>query len=197
MFNLKMPQSIFAHADGFLKAASKLHGDPPGDAFAALVINSAFACELYLKCLIHLETGQLFKDEHDLKKLFSKLSAGTQASIETKFDAAFKLPDYDLSKVPEHMRESAEQAIAMQPKNLREALKAGGSAFVRWRYLYEDETGKTSDIYSLFSRPGILRIEILTRKPEWALFRMTMQKFGDSRPTSPAPKKQGPDGSIG
>jgi HEPN domain-containing protein len=188
MFNLKIPQSIFAHADGFLKATQNLQ-KPQLDplCFAALVTNSAFASELYLKCLIHLETGQIYKDEHNLRKLFFRLKGKTQDAIEAKFAVEYEPHKMDISQVPEHLKAKAQLAAEILPKTLREALKEGALAFITWRYLYEDER-EIGDAFGLFPLPQILREEILTRKPEWRFFGISRQKWSGPQPTSPAPK---------
>jgi hypothetical protein len=186
VFGLKPPHSIFIHASGFQKMASTIILDPDKPNFdplcsSAVVTNMAFAIELYLKCLIHLETGQLIKSEHNLRKLFARLTKETQKEIEAQFNAGQKSPDYDLSNAPEHIK----TMNAKLPKNLQEALKVGGDAFIEWRYLYENADGNP---FSLFALPSILNASILKRKPEWRTFRLTKVKVGDVKPTSPVPK---------
>jgi len=185
MFNLKPPHGIFVHASGFLKLASTLSCQPTHPTFdplcsAAIVANIAFAIELYLKCLIQLETGQLIKNEHDLHKLFAKLNEETQQEIETQFNSLQKNPQYDLSNAPEEIKKAAASA----PKNLREALKVGGNAFVEWRYLYES-TGYGNH-FSLFPLPTILQTAILKKKPEWGAFQIRAVKVAGVQSTSPA-----------
>ena len=202
MFNLKPPQSIFVHADGFLRAAGYLNKPPETGrldplCFAALVANSAFASELYLKCLIRVDTGQIVKAEHDLRKLFLKLPPNTQAEIETPFNAQMaKNPIFDLSKISKE----AAAVIAMRPKTLRDALTKGRTAFVEWRYLYEDEGALRT--FDLFGLPPILRKVILVRHPEWAGFSIKLTEVGHALPTSltqktptPGAPAAGPDGN--
>src|SRR5689334_18678090 len=131
MFGLKIPQSIFFHADSFLKASIAKSEPPDPYEMIVLVTSSAFACELYLKCLIHIETGRLNQSEHNLRKLFAKLSPATQAEIEEKFNAVMaKQKDYDVSNAPDPIQ--AAEAVRLNPKNFRDALKAGADAFVDW-----------------------------------------------------------------
>ena len=191
MFNLKSPQNIFVHADGFQKAVRYLNKPPESGlfdpfCFAAMITNSAFASELYLKCLIQIETQQVIRAEHDLKKLFSRLPAATQEEIEKPFNAEMsKAVSYDLSRVS---KEEAE-VIAKKSRNFREALAKGRDAFVKWRYLYEDENIFRS--YDLFGLPPILRGVILARRPEWGNFRINMTKLAGPLPTSQVPKTPG------
>ncbi len=64
----------------------------------------------------------------------------------------------------------AQAAMLKQPKNLIEALKAGGNAFIEWRYLYEvDESNR--NIFSLFPLPAILR-DVIAR-PTFTGFQVT------------------------
>ena len=187
MYNLQPPQSIFVHADGFQAAAIRLQnpgGNPPLNPLhaSAVVTNLAFSAELYLKCLIQIETGQMIKSDHDLHKLFLKLPETTRQEIEKPFNAIIsKPPAYDVSSLPP----DAQAAMLKQPKNLIEALKAGGNAFIEWRYLYEvDESNR--NIFSLFPLPAILRDVIIKRKPEWARFGFQIKQIAGMQPVRPA-----------
>ncbi len=187
MFGLKPPQSIFVHADGFLKATISLNKSPDHPqfdpfTFAALVTNSAFASELYLKCLIQIETGQMIKHEHNLYTLFRKLPGKTQQEIEELFNTELaKQVKHDVNRAPA----DAQKAIADRPTAFRQILRVGGQAFVEWRYLYE--TDNTAP-FGLFPLPEILRKVILIRKPEWANFGFTVRRLDSPVPTSPAQK---------
>jgi len=175
--NLSPPQSIFVHADGFLTAARSLQnpsGGPPFNPFCApaIVTNLAFSTELYLKCLLQVETKQVVKEGHNLQKLFLMLPEQIRQEIEIVFNAVMaKAPAVDLSSLPK----DAQTAAAKQPKNLLDALKAGGNAFVEWRYLYEFD--ENANAFGLFPLPEILRNIILKRKPEWAHFSIQMKKI--------------------
>jgi HEPN domain-containing protein len=183
MFNLKPPQSIFVHADGFLKAANYLNAPQPNGApmdplcFAALVTNSAFASELYLKCLIQLDSGQQVIKEHNLRKLFAKLTPATQKDLESRFDLLLaKQPAYDESKMTAEMRDAASK----RPTTFRETLRSGADAFTEWRYLYENDG--FSNPFGLFPLPSLLRTVILERQPEWGQFVVKMEKIADAVP---------------
>jgi hypothetical protein len=82
------------------------------------VVNSAFALEVYLKCLRHIETGERPKNGHLLKTaLFDELTIGHQSRIE----AIYKLrPDCGNITIRQH-------------------LEASDDAYPYWRYLYEKE----------------------------------------------------------
>jgi hypothetical protein len=73
------PRKIFVHATKFHEADHRLRNTVPPDrpedvpkiAHPAMVL-SAFASELYLKCLLCIEKGSA-PEEHNLKKLFNGL----------------------------------------------------------------------------------------------------------------------------
>ncbi len=50
------------------------------------MVNGAFSCELYLKCLYGLETGSPIIYEHSLLKLFNNLTQASRDSIEAHFN---------------------------------------------------------------------------------------------------------------
>src|SRR5207237_1299776 len=100
---------------------------------------------------LQIETGQLMKGLHDLRKLFLKLPQRVQDSIEQRFNANVIPREYDLSKATD----DAKKVTEARPKNFREALKVGASAFVEYRYLYE--SAGNANFYGLFELPPILR----------------------------------------
>jgi HEPN domain-containing protein len=184
MYGLNLDQSIYVHARGFHQASEYLAttlGKPNPMAGAAVVINSAFASELYIKCLILLEKGQLIKDQHDLGKLFRQLHADTQTMIETPFDA-------EMARGPEISDATKAMLGARRPpRTLREALAEGADAFVRWRYLYETDDSRHR-FFALFPLPKILNAVILGRKPGWSNFAISLARLPDAPPTSHVPR---------
>lgn len=144
-----------------------------------MVTNSAFASELHLKCLILLETGQLVKSQHNLRKLFSKLRGKTQNAIETQFNE-------EMAKAPAIGAEAKTQLGGKKPpRTLREALKEGAEAFVTWRYVYENDN---LQFFGLFPLPQILDGIILDQKPQWKDFKLTLAMLPNAPPASPAEK---------
>lgn len=124
----------------------------------ALVL-SAFASELYLKCLIALETGRAAQG-HDLLALFKSVGKETQANIDRRWS------EYVMS--PQQQRHYAGLASLVGhsiPTDLNWALKNGGSGFVELRYLHEGDDGSK---FLLGDFPDILRAEVLLQKPEWS-----------------------------
>ncbi len=121
------------------------------------IVSQAFACELYFKCLILLETGRTERGHH-LHALYRQLSTASKKVIEAEWDAIMvqKKDHYDeLEKV-------AEMKI---PRNFKWAIESGTESFRELRYLFEKPHSKTQFI--LGDLPHILFKLILTRMPSW------------------------------
>jgi hypothetical protein len=89
------PFKIFQHASRFhasdrrLRSTLTLH-DIGVIAIPANVL-SVFTSELYLKCLLCVETG-IVPDTHNLKALFKRLRPDTRRALEDLWDADIRLP---------------------------------------------------------------------------------------------------------
>lgn len=57
-----------------------------------LLVLSAFASELYLKCLITIETNET-PDGHDLERLFARLQVPTRHEIDGLWDTDIRSPE--------------------------------------------------------------------------------------------------------
>ena len=119
-------------ADGFLLAAKVLYtSQKNGVAFfqyhiSPLTVNSAFACEVYLKYLYYKQCGTDVKNQHNLLELYCLLSDETKLQLKSEY----------------------EQWTSILP--LEECLQVHSKAFVSWRYIYEDEGG-TVEPQSLYN----------------------------------------------
>jgi len=158
-----LERRIFSQAVGFHRIAHECLQLKDGDArdvsyMIAGIVNSAFAAELYMKCLIFLETGATAKT-HDLHKLYKLLKPVTRADIEQRFDEKRQ-------GVPV---QGAEAYYARTGRRFADSFKdlitLGRDAFVEWRYLYEDSSSGLE--YGLVPLPDILANLILEKKPEW------------------------------
>lgn len=85
------PEFIFSSAEQFEQTAALLSqqigipgSQPPITPF---VVNITFSIELYLKCLIVIETKQKPKKTHQLHALFNKLSPESKKAITNDFDS--------------------------------------------------------------------------------------------------------------
>jgi len=155
------PLRLFEHADRF--HYSELHLRANNDtthmhtiAGPSMVL-AAFAAELYLKCLVYLESGKRTYG-HNLKALYRELSPASRKRIRELWDkhiptklgmfAHFKtLTGFDV------------------PHDLEWALSTGARGFEQLRYIYEEEDPKGFFILGDF--PAMLRRIIVEMKPEW------------------------------
>lgn len=124
----------------------------------ALVL-SAFASELYLKCLIAIESDRAAYG-HELRTLFRSVSKQTQANIERRWNMYVTSPQRH-----QHYAALASLVGYTVPTDLDWTLKNGGSGFVELRYIHESNDGTK---FLLGDFPEILRAELLLRKPEWS-----------------------------
>jgi hypothetical protein len=159
------PLKIFEQAHGFYQALAILCNIEPEDTQLAVTIGEpvmvvgAFTIELFLKCLISLETGTLPTRVHHLKELFDKLTPATQIRIEAEWQkiAAHRSAEWD----------GFENSLGIEiARDLPSALAAGADAFQRIRYSYEG--GNESLQFYLQDLPRALGRVILEAKPEWS-----------------------------
>jgi hypothetical protein len=140
------PLKIFLHAGSFHKSYDLLcksvvpkDGEPPSEQDVGIIAHpsmmlSVFSSELYLKCLICMETGAV-PDGHNLKLLFETLSVPARREIDDLWDADIRHPG----------KAAAIERIRTTPtgKNLRldlrYALDVGANSFAELRYFYEKE----------------------------------------------------------
>ena len=157
------PAEIFVHAQGFFHAQHTLiaNVELPGTpqslklAIPALVL-SAFASELFLKCLIAIETNTNPRNGHDLYALFEQLSPPTRQRITQMWDsyAARSKNNWD----------RLEKATGRkQVRDLQDALALGRRSFQAMRYIYE----KPQFSFNLDNLPQMLERMVLELRPEW------------------------------
>jgi hypothetical protein len=171
--------SIFLHGCRFADAFCRLSAgaSSPADAsFLGAPINvlSAFASEIFLKCLVCLETGEV-RQGHHLRALFDVLSDATQTRIEGRWDNEI---------VP--MRSAQWDAAELEfgkaiPRELRSALSLGSESFKQLRYSYEPKTAATI-FYCLGDLPIALKRVIFELEPEWRAAKWPYRMI-DGRPT--------------
>ena len=145
--------------DSFLFATQLLERQLTGRSFAAfaLVVNSAFAAEVYLKVLTIIERKLKPLKTHNLEHLFKDIGSYSQKLIRETWDRDF-LPDMqkdyshiDLPKVFKH------------PQSFDDALRRSELAFVDFRY-----GGFSSEprYYHMLALPVLLRNRIGEVRPE-------------------------------
>ena len=144
-----------------------LRAVPPENVHAAvtliepLIVLGALTTELFLKCLICIETGDTPRG-HNLRELFDQLNAATRARIQNMWDSGIALrrrKEWD----------EIERFGLKMPRDLPSALAKGSNAFERIRYSYEENTEGLH--YYLEDLPPLLEGLILEMKPEFEAFR--------------------------
>lgn len=164
------PVKIYEQAMRFHVAIARLHQDMTREMNAnqqqgmglshwigiPILVMSALASELFLKCLICIETGRRSSGHHHAR-LFDHLSAATKAKLEAKWDGIVANREDMIKKI--------EKGSGMKiERKLRRALNQSGDTFVQLRYLYETE----NDIVSAMSDFHLsLKEMVLELKPEW------------------------------
>jgi hypothetical protein len=161
---------VFQHAEYFyqtLTALHKLHPDPREDLHAAitlaepLIVLGAITTELFLKCLICIEsTGTTPPHDHNLQRLFGRLSRPTRARIQNRWDI-----------VPLRREEWDKwEGFGLKiPRDLPSALAKGANAFQVYRYSYEENTDGIH--YYLQDLSALLEAVILEMRPEFEAWR--------------------------
>jgi hypothetical protein len=161
------PAKVFEQAGCFYQALDMLRAVPPENIHAAVtlaepvVVLGALTTELFLKCLICIETGDTPRG-HNLKGLFDQLSMATRTRIQNLWDNG-------ISTRKSNEWDEIEKHGLRMPRDLPSALAKGSSAFEHIRYSYE---GNTQDVhYYLEDLPALLERLILEMKPELESYR--------------------------
>jgi hypothetical protein len=168
-------EKVFEHAECFYQASVALRNQLPvrlrpdhsENIHAAitltepLIVLDALTSELFLKCLICIETGDTPRG-HNLERLFNQLSKATRTRIQSYWDS-------EISTRRREKWDNFERVGLKVSRDLPTALANGNNAFERYRYSYE---GNTQDLhYYLEDLPPLLERLILEMKPEFEAFR--------------------------
>jgi hypothetical protein len=174
------PVDIFMQAEGVLDACGILSADRVRDnpqimasIGYSIIILSAFASELYFKCLICIETNHVPRGHH-LRHLFDQQTPAVQAKIEQLWDDLI-VPMHNDQWTQIEAVSGSEKKIS---RDLRGALADGNQTFEKIRYIYEGPTGVT---FFLGDLPNILRHVILELKPDWSRLRRRYQAIPTSQ----------------
>lgn len=124
-----------------------------------MLVNLAFAFELYLKCLIVLDTGREVRT-HNYRKLFVALTPTTRDKVKEIFD---------------HLPKSVLEVAASHDEEMRKAnfdysfegvLASSQDAFEKLRYNYEGKL-RVGEGFTAGRAMGAVIEEIRNRQPEW------------------------------
>jgi hypothetical protein len=162
------PLKIYMHAMGFHVAEDALGRLTlnPNQQLSSHVVQSnmvlsALTSELFLKCLVCLETTLTPKGHH-LFELFELLKPDTR-------DRVVKMWNIYIVPKRSQMWDMIDQHHGGKiARDLPGALLASSRAFETIRYEYEPDSQKSE--FNIGDLPRILRILILEKKPEWANF---------------------------
>ncbi|MET4170972.1 hypothetical protein ABIB99_002054 [Bradyrhizobium sp. LA6.1] len=153
------PLELLRQGDAFFKVElllrrpMMLHQDV--DIAVVRVVTSAFANEMYLKCIAQIEKPtQPPPQSHDLEDLFGALSLESQEYIEIAVQVSGQA--IFGAVIPEDPN---------APKTFRQALRGGAEAFVQWRYRHENRNFVQG--YYLFRWGATLRERALQLRPDW------------------------------
>ena len=150
------PKSVFQLGCKFAAAEQHLrHKSNPNAGFMASpsMVLSAFAIELFLKCLLLLE-GKEVDRTHTLNALYQKLSHNRKRRIDEVWEKEAR-PKVDMLN---------RQFGFAHPSDLPNALVTCAKAFEHMRYGYEDPDRQ---VFYLGELPTILRRTILDIRPDW------------------------------
>jgi hypothetical protein len=173
------PIHIFVHAEQFRNAERYLTSAPkqgfPLPVDMAIPVCAAFALELYFKCLLAID-GNPLPREHDLKKLFNKLSPPRKTRIRC-------LSDPYMDDVKVWLKQEHERVGKPTPNiDFNFILGASRKAFELARYLYEtglpQGRGWIADAITEGTRATILELH-----PEWERARSSIRVTTRTLPT--------------
>jgi hypothetical protein len=139
----------------------------PNTQLAAQVVEptmvlSAFTTELFLKCLVCIETTRTSQGHH-LYELFAQLKPETKRKIIHLWDTHIvPVRDREWKFIEQKQYEGGERF----KRDLPGALSVSSRAFEKIRYSYEPGS-KDSD-FNIGDLPRVLHRVILEMKPEWA-----------------------------
>lgn len=154
------PRKIFLSAEGFLASSSILASEHRrGNVWVIfpMYVNQAFACELYLKCILAIKTPQLPK-VHKLHQLFDSLPKQDKATLVRRYKYICTLdPNHKLFfTLHTHFKD-----------DLRSVLEGGSEIFSKIRYAYEG-IGLEKHLAYLNLPIRAIRETIIECHPEWA-----------------------------
>ena len=177
------PISIFQHAETFFDSLDYLHTAPPeriAPMAASVMVLSAFAAELYFKCLLCIIDGKPPKGHH-LHDLYSRLTAEHKHALHLNWG-------YIIRDREEFLLNVESQGNAKIPRRLADALIEGNKAFEQLRYIYE---GPPSFRFFLGDLPLALRRTILDAEPSWSQQDQNFVGRVSSPPDLPGPYQEG------
>jgi|SRR5262245_5853139 len=159
----KREKFILKSADAFQEAsilALKRATEDKDQTFflaSVYVVNAAFAVELYLKCLLAVESGQI-PETHNLKELFNQVSRESRDKIRKRHKEL----------ASNHAVLSGARERVGIKTDLDSLLEDSQDLFTHFRYLFEGVRNRTKPIgFALDLFGQIVRNRILDLRSEW------------------------------
>jgi len=157
------PRNVFVAAEQFYRCANlilkQLNAATttviPGNGHTAyrmapVVAISAFAFELFLKCLLSID-GVAPPKTHNLRDIFAKLPKRTQSEIEARYD-----------------EQRAGSQFARGPDfAMRDVLEGSADAFESHRYIFELHDPTTVSQYTVHVLCNTVRAMLVEAHPDW------------------------------
>jgi hypothetical protein len=161
------PYDIFAQAESFessfkiLQKNSQTNNDLT--LTFSIIVNKAFAAELYLKCVLVLNSKNI-PALHNLEELFLLLDTQTQQQIISLYNA--ELPNYkdELESLSRMLMAYNGSSIST---DFLSTLATAQSLFQRYRYAFEYDTSKDILNPTVNAITDALRKYIYSKHPEW------------------------------
>jgi len=159
----KREKFILKSADAFQEASilalehATEHKEQTFFLASVYVVNAAFAVELFLKCLLAVESGQI-PETHNLKDLFNQVSKESRGKIRKRHN----------ERALNHAVLSGTRERVGIKTDLDSLLEDSQDVFTHFRYLFEGVQNRTKPLGFVLDLFGqIVRDRILDLRPEW------------------------------
>jgi len=151
--------SMVVAKGGAFTVSASIGSAPPG--MVPMVVCMTFSVELYLKCLVWLETGAPRQRGHSLVSLFGLIAPARQARVKHHYDAFIG---------PHRDRIEATPAPDFGPGSTEfgSALQVASDGFADWRYAYERNMVSGPNLAQYFAYA--VRRSIIEVRPDWEQF---------------------------
>jgi len=135
--------------------------------FVPTVVYGAFSFELYLKCLIAIETGKKPPSGHDLRRLFNRLNEGTQVRIKEWFNNPTDEHEIQWRESLRNLPPEAPKEMGGEFYTFDRVLDSSARAFTDFRYIFEHGEYKQNANWNADYLVHCTRQAILELHPEW------------------------------
>ena len=170
------PHALFRHAEAFEQASVRLAPAPdePAEALAPYVVNSVFALELYLKCLLVVVKGT-YPQVHSVQALFFDLPDDEIRRVRKLHRQIFRAHAAGAGeRAPREVgagragaRVDVDDLDERADRRFDDILAGAKDAFTVARYRYEDAAGSAEGIPDVGVIIASVRGRLLVLRPAW------------------------------